>query len=451
MKFNIDKKCLYILRKLESAGFQAYIIGGCVRDMIMKREVHDFDITTDALPQQIISVFADEKVIPTGIKHGTVTVMHDNEPFEITTFRIDGKYSDSRRPDSVEFTSSLREDCARRDFTMNAIAIDSDSNIYDFFGGIRDIENQIIRCVGEPEQRFTEDALRILRAVRFSSVLDFKIESDTAEYALKLKERLNLVSAERIRSELVKLICGENCIDVMLKYREIIGQIISEMNVCFGFNQYSPYHKYDVYEHIVRAVGNAPSHNELLRTALLFHDIGKPQTFRLDGNGRGHFKGHAGVSAEIARDIMRRLKFDNHTIDTVCILIAMHGDTFDFGGDNRKSMPISEIKRMISKIGAENFFLLLELKKADNSAKNDFVLDENNVLDRIAETAHRLIAKNCCMSLAQLALNGNDLKSLGFRGRAVGECLNRLLDKVMDGELENNHDELIKSAREMIS
>lgn len=451
MKFNIDKKCLYILRKLESAGFQAYIIGGCVRDMIMEREVHDFDITTDALPEQIIDVFADKRVIPTGIKHGTVTVMHENEPFEITTFRIDGKYSDSRRPDSVEFTSSLREDCARRDFTMNAIAMDCNGNIYDFFGGVSDIENHIIRCVGKPEQRFTEDALRILRAVRFSSVLGFDIESDTAEYALKLKERLNLVSAERIRSELIKLICGKNSVDIMLKYREIIGQIIPEINVCFKFSQHSPYHKYDVYEHIVRAVGNAPFHNELLRTALLFHDIGKPKTFRLDENGRGHFKGHAGVSAEIAREIMRRLKFDNRTVDTVCILIAMHSDTFNFGGDDRKSMPINEIKRIISKIGAENFFLLLELKKADNSAKNDFVLDENNEIDRIAEIAHRLIAENCCMSLTQLAVNGNDLKSIGFKGRAVGECLNRLLDKVMDGELENNHDELIKSAREMIS
>lgn len=450
MKFNIDKKCLYILRKLESAGFQAYIIGGCVRDMIMEREVHDFDITTDALPKQIIDVFADERVIPTGMKHGTVTVIHENEPFEITTFRIDGEYSDSRRPDSVEFTSSLREDCARRDFTINAIAMDCNGNIYDFFGGVSDIRNHIIRCVGNPEQRFTEDALRILRAVRFSSVLCFDIEPNTAESALKLRKRLDFVSAERIRSELVKLICGENCINVMLKYREIIGQIIPEMNRCFEFNQHSPYHKYNVYEHIVRAVGNAPSDNKLLRTALLFHDIGKPQTFKPDKNGRGHFKGHAGVSAEIAREIMRRLKFDNKTIDTVCILIAMHGDTFDFGGDNRKSMPISEIKRMISKIGAENFFLLLELKKADNSAKNDFVLDENNVLDRIAETAHRLIDENCCMSLAQLAVNGNDLKSLGFSGRATGECLRKLLDKVIDGELENNHKKLIECAKEMI-
>lgn len=450
MKFDIDKKCLHILKELESAGFQSYVVGGCVRDMIMERDVHDFDITTDALPKQIINVFADDRVIPTGIKHGTVTVIHENEPFEITTFRIDGEYSDSRRPDSVEFTSSLREDCARRDFTMNAIAMDCNGNIYDFFGGVSDIENHIIRCVGKPEQRFTEDALRILRAVRFSSVLCFDIEPNTAESALKLRKRLDCISAERIRSELVKLICGENCIDVMLKYRKIIGQIIPEMNVCFEFSQHSPYHKYDVYEHIVRAVGNAPSDNELLRIALLFHDIGKPQTFKLDENGRGHFKGHAGVSAEIAREIMRRLKFDNRTVDIVCTLIAMHGDTFDFNGGNRESMPISEIKRMISKIGAENFFLLLELKKSDNSAKNDFVLDENNVLDKIAETAHRLIDENCCMSLAQLAINGNDLKSLEFSGRAVGECLGRLLNKVMDGEIENNHNELIECAKEMI-
>lgn len=448
MKCNIDEKCLYILRKLEKSGFEAYIIGGCVRDMIMGRQVNDFDITTNALPEQIIEVFADEKTIPTGIKHGTVTVMYENEPFEITTFRIDGEYSDCRRPDSVEFTSSLREDCARRDFTMNAIAMDCNGNISDFFGGIQDIEKRIIRCVGDPEQRFMEDALRILRAVRFSSTLEFDIEENTAEFALKLRKNLDFVSAERIRAELVKLICGKNCIDVMLNYREIIGQIIPEMNVCFDFSQHSPYHRYNVYEHIVRAVGNAPD-SEILRTALLFHDIGKPQTFRLDENGRGHFKGHAEVSANIAREIMRRLTFDNKTIDTACTLIAMHGDKFNFGGDDRKSMPIGDIKRMISKIGAENFFLLLKLKKADNSAKNDFVLDENNELDRIAEVAEKLIAENCCMSLAQLEINGNDLKSVGLKGRAIGECLNNLLDKVMGDEIENNYNKLIEYAKEM--
>lgn len=448
MKCNIDEKCLHILRKLEKSGFEAYIIGGCVRDMIMGRQVHDFDITTNALPQQIIDVFADERTIPTGIKHGTVTVMYENEPFEVTTFRIDGEYSDCRRPDSVEFTSSLREDCARRDFTMNAIAMDCNGNISDFFGGIQDIEKRIIRCVGDPEQRFTEDALRILRAVRFSSTLEFDIEKNTAECALKLRKNLDFVSAERIRAELVKLICGKNCIDVMLNYREIIGQIIPEMNVCFDFSQHSPYHRYNVYEHIVRAVGNAPN-SEILRTALLFHDIGKPQTFRLDEKGRGHFKGHAEVSADIAREIMRRLTFDNKTIDTACTLIAMHGDKFNFGGDDRKSMPIGDIKRMISKIGAENFFLLLKLKKADNSAKNDFVLDENNELDRIAKVAEKLIAENCCMSLAQLEINGNDLKSVGLKGRAIGECLNNLLDKVMGDEIENNYNKLIEYAKEM--
>lgn len=448
MKCNIDEKCMYILRKLEKSGFEAYIIGGCVRDMIMGRQVNDFDITTNALPEQIIEVFADEKTIPTGIKHGTVTVMYENEPFEVTTFRIDGEYSDCRRPDSVEFTSSLREDCARRDFTMNAIAMDCNGNISDFFGGIQDIEKRIIRCVGDPEQRFMEDALRILRAVRFSSTLEFDIEENTAEFALKLRKNLDFVSAERIRAELVKLICGKNCIDVMLNYREIIGQIIPEMNICFGFSQHSPYHRYSVYEHIVRAIGNAPD-SEILRTALLFHDIGKPQTFRLDENGRGHFKGHAEVSANIAREIMRRLTFDNKTIDTACTLIAMHGDKFNFGGNDRKSMPVGDIKRMISKIGAENFFLLLKLKKADNSAKNDFVLDENNELDRIAEVAEKLIAENCCMSLAQLEINGNDLKSVGLKGRAIGECLNNLLDKVMGDEIENNYNKLIEYAKEM--
>lgn len=453
MKFDINKKCLYILKKLESAGFQAYIIGGCVRDMIMERPVHDFDITTDALPQQIIDIFADERVIETGIKHGTVTVIYKNEPFEITTFRIDGEYSDSRRPDSVKFTSSLKEDASRRDFTMNAIAIDSNGNIFDYFNGVADIKNRIIKCVGEPHQRFTEDALRIMRAVRFSSVLGFDIEPDTAESALELKEKLEFISAERIRSELVKLICGKNVVDVMLKYRDIIGQIIPEMKICFDFSQRSPYHKYDVYEHTVNAIDKISTEMpdaEILRTALLFHDIGKPLVFRIDENGRGHFKGHASVSAEIAMKIMQRLKFDNKTIDTVHTLVAMHSDKFNFSDKGRKSMPVSEIKHMISKIGADNFFLLLELKKADNSAKNDFVIDENNEIERISETAERLIAENCCMSLAQLAVNGNDLKDVGFSGRAIGKCLAELLNMVMDGKLENNYNQLINFAKEML-
>lgn len=443
---NIDTKCLYILSKIESAGFQAYIVGGCVRDMIMGRTPHDFDITTNALPQQITKIFSHEKVIPTGIKHGTVTVIYDGEPFEITTFRIDGEYSDSRRPDSVEFTSCLKDDLSRRDFTMNAIAIDSKGDIFDYFGGKADIKNRIIRCVGEPEKRFTEDALRILRAVRFASVLDFRIEPHTADFALKLRERLDFVSYERIRTELIKLICGVNVVDTMLEYRDIIGQIIPEIRSCFDFEQHSKYHKYNVYEHIVRAIDKIPLNKpdtEILRTALFFHDIGKPATFRLDNTGRGHFKGHAEVSANMARVIMKRLTFDNKTIDTVCTVIAHHSDKFDDG------LSEYDIKRMICEIGADNFFLTAKAKSADNSAKHDFVLDKNADFENYIQTAQRLISQNCCMSIAQLEINGNDLSNMGFKGRQIGEILNKLLDMVMSGKIENNHNILIKYVKEI--
>lgn len=446
----MEKNYIYILSELEKAGFEAYIVGGCVRDLCIGNQPHDFDITTNALPEQIIQVFADKKVILTGLKHGTVTVIHNGETFEVTTFRIDGKYSDSRRPDSVKFTSSLKEDLARRDFTMNAMAMDKNGTLYDYHNGKSDIENHVIRCVGSPEMRFTEDALRILRAVRFSAVLGFDIEEKTAESAIELKKRLGHVSAERIRTELVKTLCGKNVVDVMLKYREIIAQIIPEMRECFDFNQYSKYHKYDVYEHIVRALGSVPVDSpdcEILRTALLFHDIGKPAVCRIDEKGKGHFSGHAKVSADIACDIMHNLKFDNKTVETVRTIIANHGDVFDF--NNSDTIPENHIKRMIHEIGEERFFLLLELKKADNLAKHDFVLDENKLIDNIAETARKLIADNCCMSLAQLDINGNDVSAIGFKGHEIGECLNSLLYMVMDGEIENKHDILIKTAKEL--
>lgn len=449
----IPEKCIYILSELEKSGFQAYIVGGCVRDMIMGRSANDFDVTTNALPDKIIEIFSADRVIPTGIKHGTVTVIHDGEAFEITTFRVDGAYTDSRRPDSVSFTASLREDLARRDFTMNAVAMDLSGKIFDFFGGVSDIENKLIRCVGEPEQRFTEDALRILRAVRFSSVLGFEIEHGTADYAVKLKDRLDFISAERIRSEFVKLLCGKNVVDTLMRYREIIGQIIPEIRVCFDFGQHSRYHKYDVYEHIARAVGMIPADSEnaeILRISLFFHDIGKPAVFVLDKDGHGHFKGHAEKSAEMAEKIMHRLKFDNKTIDTVCTLISHHSCNFDFGGENRKSMPLNEIKHMISEIGENRFFLLLELKKADNSAKHDFVLDENNEIENISVTARRLIEENCCFKISQLAVNGNNLAELGFKGREIGKCLEILLESVIDGYVENNYNELIKYVEEML-
>ncbi len=435
---NYDKRYEKLLSMLEEAGFEAYIVGGCVRDMLLGRPVSDFDITTNALPEQVMEVFSGMKVVPTGIKHGTVTVLYDSEPFEITTYRVDGNYTDSRRPDTVDFTSSLEEDLARRDLTVNAMAMDIRGDIHDPFHGQEDLESGVLRCVGEPEKRFSEDALRILRTVRFASVLGYRIDEKTEAAVLDMRANLDHISHERCRDEIEKMIMGANFAETALRYREIIAQLIPEFRPCFDFQQRSKYHKYDVYEHIVRAVAAAPE-SLLLRTTMLLHDIGKPPMFRLDENGTGHFKGHAGVSADIARDVMKRLRFDNSFIETVCTLIAMHSD--EIGSEKH-------IRRIISRIGADNLFLLLEVKKADNLAKCEFVLEENVYFDKCAETARELIRQGECMSLRQLAVNGNDMISLGLSGRDIGSALDTLLGLVIDETLANEKESLIAYTKE---
>ncbi len=439
----LEKNCCEILSTLENAGFSAYIVGGCVRDTLMGIPIHDYDITTNALPKQIIEVFSDHKVIPTGIKHGTVTVIHNDEPFEITTFRIDGEYTDSRRPNSVTFTANLREDLARRDFTMNAIAMDMNDKIYDPFGGEEDIRKGIIRCVGNPIERFTEDALRILRAVRFSSILGFDIEKNTAHAIHSLKNRLDNISVERISVELMKLLGGRNCISVLLKYRDIIGQIIPELIPAFDLDQRSPYHKYDVYEHIVRAVDAVPTNIEgadVLRLTMLLHDVGKPDSLKLDENGRGHFKGHAKIGAEMAKNILHRMKLDNKTLNTVYDIIYRHSDKIESE---------KHIKRIINQIGFDKFMLLIEAKKADNKAKHSFVLAEIAEFDSYADTARRLMAENACMTISALAVNGTDLMKIGYKGKDIGICLYNMLELVIDEKIENNRERLLEYAQEM--
>lgn len=430
----IDNNCREMLIRLENAGFEAYFAGGCVRDTIMEREINDIDITTSALPEEIMKVFSDERVIPTGIKHGTVTVIHCGIPFEITTFRIDGAYSDSRRPDSVVFSRSLKDDVSRRDFTVNALAMDKNGNITDFFGGIEDIKNKVIRCVGCPEKRFSEDALRIMRAVRFSSQLGFIIEKDTSDALFAMRSRLKEISRERIREELDKLICGKSCVEVMLKYREIIAEIIPELRCCFDFEQHSKYHKYDVYKHTIKAVNAVPNDDLFLRRALLLHDAGKPETFKMDEEGYGHFKYHAIASERIAREVLTRLRYDRHTVEMTCDIIKRH---------SQKVESERQVRHIISEMGLEGFIKLMEMKKADNSAKRSFVLDENREIDDYIAAARRFDAENRCMSLSQLSVNGRDIMSLGYSGAAVGKILKETLELVIDEELPNEKDVLI--------
>ncbi|MBQ8960670.1 MAG: HD domain-containing protein [Ruminococcus sp.] len=435
----IGEPCRSVLRRLEEAGERAYLVGGSVRDGLLGEPVHDLDITTSARPERVMEVLSDLSPEPTGISHGTVTVTVEGIKAEITTFRIDGCYSDSRRPDSVVFTDSLEEDLARRDFTMNAVAMDLRGNITDPFGGASDIEKGIIRCVGDPRRRFTEDALRMMRAVRFASQLGFTIEEETRSALMELSSRLSLVSRERLREELDRLLLGKNLVSVMLGCREVMAQVIPELRPCFDFDQHSRYHRYTVYEHIVRAVAAAPK-DLLLRRIMLLHDIGKPPMFTLDNAGEGHFKGHAPLSADMARQIMGRFGFDSATIGRTCRLIAHHSD---------KIRDLPRLKRLLAELGLEELLLLMEVKKADNSAKNQFVMAENAYFDKLGETARQLIADRACIDLKGLAVNGSDLNAAGLSGREVGQALSLLLDRVIDGELPNQREALLSYIKEV--
>ncbi len=434
-----DIKTAEILERLEQFGFEAYIVGGCVRDTIMNRAIHDTDITTNALPEQIIAAFHDCKTIPTGIKHGTVTIIKDSIPYEITTYRIDGEYSDSRRPDSVIFTADITDDLSRRDFTMNAIAMNRKGGLVDAFGGKADIENGIIRCVGEPKIRFTEDALRIMRAIRFSSQLGFTIEEKTAEAVHNMKDRLKNISKERVREELDKLLGGKNCREVLMRYSDIITTVIPEFESSINFEQHSPYHKFDVWEHTVRAVEAAPQDNLKLRRALLFHDIAKPYCASFDKNGRGHFFDHNRKSAEMTEKIMKDLRYDNASIDYTVTLIAHHDDKFKNKCD---------IKKIMSEIGDEWFFELMELKKCDNSAKSEFVLDEIKDFDKQIAFGREIVSNNECRSLKALKIDGLALKNIGLNGKEIGTAFTELLNLVMEEKLPNENAALLEYAEQ---
>lgn len=430
----MEENAVKILKILLSAGFQAYFVGGCVRDRLMGRQVHDFDIAVSALPEEVAELFSNYTVVPTGLKHGTVTVVFDGMPFEITTFRIDGEYSDSRRPDKVCFTANIADDLSRRDFTMNALAMDAEGGIVDPFGGAEDIKNRIIRCVGEPEVRFGEDALRIMRGIRFASQLGFTVEKHTSSAIHSMKDRLNLISKERICTELDKLICGENCIEAMLEYSDVITEIIPEFSASVGFEQHSDYHCYNVWEHTVRAVASAGADDILLRRSLLFHDIAKPRCAKFDEQGKGHFKGHAEASAVMTAEIMKKLRYSNKAIEQTCTLIRHHSD---------KIRTRADVKRLLNSIGEELFFLLIEMKKCDNFGKRSFVLSENPAFDRLAELARDILDSGECYKLSQLEIKGGDLLSSGISGNEISRTLNELLDFVIEEKMANDREILL--------
>ena len=423
------------LSMLEDAGYEAFIVGGCVRDFLMGLPPKDYDITTSALPAQTARVFDAYPVIETGIQHGTVTVVMDGVPLEITTYRTEGTYSDNRHPDSVSFTASLREDVARRDFTMNAIAYSPVRGLIDHFGGAEDIRGGIIRCVGDPDTRFREDALRMMRGIRFASALGFAIEEKTAAAIRENKERISTVSAERIRVELTKLLCGANVKNVLMDWWDVLGVVIPEILPMHGFDQRTPYHIYDVWEHTAVAVSETPPVTHLRLSALL-HDIGKPPSFFTDEKGVGHFYGHPAVSEKMAEEILARLKYDNVTRRRVVTLVREH--------DRIIEPTETAVKRALFRLTPEVFFNLLIIKRADNLAQSPNYRDRLATYDRIESMAQDILERNECVSVATLAVNGGDLIAIGMKpGKEIGEMLSLLLEQVIRGDLANDRDELL--------
>ena len=429
------------LERLKSKGFEAFLIGGSVRDYIMDLPIGDIDITTNAKPYEVEQVFSDFRVIETGMKHGTVTVLIENEPVEITTYRSEGTYSDNRHPDSVVFSKSLSDDVVRRDFTMNGIAFDFDGGFCDLVDGIEDIKNETVRCIGNPETRFNEDALRILRAMRFASVLGFKIEEETTNAIHKCKDLLKNISAERIREEFQKLICGKNAYNILQGFSDVIAVFIPEIQDCIGFEQVNRHHCFDVYAHTLKAIEKS-SQNLSIRLALFFHDIGKPHVAHFDEKGEQHYYGHPKKSAEITEKIMTRLRFDNDMKNKVVTLVKMHDSPIMV--NNLVAPDRKRLKKIMSQIGSDLIFDLIEIKYCDNSAQNPEYFRGEDFYAQTRCIINEIINEKECFSFKQLAINGNDLLSLGIKGKEIGEALQKALTAVIDEKVENEKSELLK-------
>jgi len=429
------------LRILFENGHEAYCVGGCVRDHLMGIQPHDYDITTSAKPQEILECFTEYKTLTVGLKHGTVTVIINGEPIEITTYRIDGEYKDSRHPETVAFTKDLREDTSRRDFTVNSIAYSPVTGYTDHHNGIKDIDNKIIRCVGEPYKRFTEDALRILRALRFASTLGFTIEDETSKAIHDLKLLLKNIAAERIYTEFTKLICGKNARRILNEFHDVIAVFIPEITPMVGFEQNNPHHCYDVYTHtLVSLESIAPE--PLLRWTMLLHDIGKPHCYTENETG-GHFYGHYKISSDITKTVLKRLKASKEMIEHTALLVYRH-DTL---------IPITDksIRRLLMKMGEEDIFLLYDINRADAKAQAKHQIKQRlERIDLLEQKTKEIIAKNECFTKKALAINGNDLIDAGIpKGKEIGIIIDKLLCAVVDQKIENNKEALIKRASQI--
>lgn len=439
MKINIPEYVRKTLDILENGGYSAYIVGGCVRDALMGKSPHDYDVCTDCPPERTVKLFSGFHTIETGLKHGTLTVISEGEPVEITTFRSDGVYADHRRPQSVKFEKSLSEDLKRRDFTVNAMCYNGREGLIDLYGGAEDLQKGVIRCVGDPLERFDEDALRIMRALRFSAVLGFDIEANTALAMRKLSGLLNRISAERIFTELKKLLCGSSAEKILLEYKDIMGVIIPELIPTFDCGQNCPHHIYNVYEHICKSVSFVEPDEEL-RLTMLLHDIEKPALKKTDEKGVDHFKKHQFASAETAKKILRRMKCSNKTEAWIFNLIREH--------DNRIPPQKKSVRRLISKYGFEFFGDWLEVRRADTMAQSEYRRCEKlKELDELEELGVQIMEEKSCFKISDLAVNGNDMIEMGYSGSEIGRALEFALDGVIDELVVNGRQELIDYLR----
>ena len=431
-----------LLNRLKESGFSAYAVGGYVRDSLLGLHPHDWDICTSALPEQMQQVFQDFHTVETGLKHGTLTVIVNHEPYEVTTFRVDGDYTDHRHPDSVRFVDDLTQDLARRDFTVNAMAWSPDTGLVDPFGGQRDLSAGLIRAVGIPEQRFDEDALRILRALRFAAVFGFEIEPATSAALRKMAPDLSRVAGERIRVELLKLLCGKAAGKILRDYPDVLSEIIPEIRPMIGYDQQNHHHSYDLWEHTVRGVEGVPP-DPVLRLTMLLHDTGKPTVRTTDEKGEGHYYGHQKVSAEIALKTADSLRLDNAFRDRLHTLVLHHDTPLRTQGGEINT-DRSFLLRRLNRFGEDNLRALFIIHCSDRIATGYSTPEREKA--RLAERTaalNALLAEQPCFSLKNLAVKGDDLTAAGLKGKAVGEALQFLLESVMDGKVPNEKEALL--------
>lgn len=438
-QIELPRKVRYIIEALESQGYEAYAVGGCIRDSLLNRSPQDWDITTSAKPEEVKKVF--NRTIDTGIQHGTVTVLLDREGFEVTTYRIDGKYEDGRHPKEVVFTPNLKEDLKRRDFTINAMAYNESQGLIDLFGGAEDLKQGIVRCVGDARARFSEDALRMMRAVRFGAQLGFSIEEETGAAIKELAPTLSKISAERIQTELVKLVVSDHPQEMRILYETgLTAVMLPEFDAMMETEQNNPHHKCSVGEHTILAMENVPG-EKVLRLAMLFHDVAKPVCITTDEEGIHHFHGHPGVGKDMTEKILRRLKFDNDTIERVCTLVKGH--------DDNPPVTPRNIRRAMVRTGLSAYPDIFAVKRADILAQSDYKRQEKlDYLREYEKCYKKIIESRECLSLKELAVNGRDLIELGIpSGPELGEVLKKLLDIVLEEPERNTREELLAAVK----